>query len=540
MSVKTRHQTEVWLIGQPLESLTCSKLPTTGQLLRRFLYIQGDRSEGQKTLRECARLTIEEALPYWQKCGVPVQQMKDAIETFLTFHTEWTKLKKNKGRTENQYVQVREHFKATLENTYDLARVDAEEIMTRNIAICKNEKERNAMTEDLKFYKLQMDSRVGSMIQRDMDVVKKCKKQQRVMQTKEELKKKYEENKAKTSESFKKIAWHEVKTEEINDEGETKEVRDQEFNYNEDEHRKKRLKVKSADRNNLTDRSTARLIQETATALGHDTSKITLSRSTLKRRREENRRNVIENFADTFTPKGPIVIHWDGKLLPDEQGQKIDRLPVVVKDLETGEEQLLGVAALKSGSGKAQQSAVVELAVARQVDSHIVGMSFDTTSSNTGQYIGACVLLEESLGRTLIRLACRHHVLELPVKGGFDALAVASTSPVTALFERFSKFWEHADQNLQLSDFANKGSLNFFKKLKVEPEFLSLELSEWENNFSYKTVEKFVRNLPSTNDAAERGVALAKKFNNVLTKNEDQKQGLYVVVANDRKSVLTL
>ena len=131
--LSTRTRTDVWLIGQPLPSLTCSKLPTTGQVLRRFFYHHGDDEGGQKTLRECARLTIEEALQFWRKCGVPLQQMKDAIDALLTVHNEWVKLKKSKGRTGDTYEQVRSDFKAELEKTYDLARVDAVKLMSESI-----------------------------------------------------------------------------------------------------------------------------------------------------------------------------------------------------------------------------------------------------------------------------------------------------------------------------------------------------------------------------------------------------------------------
>lgn len=119
-------------------------------------------------------------------------------------------------------------------------------------------------------------------------------------------------------------------------------------------------------------------------------------------------------------------------------------MPVVIKDLETGEEQLIGIAALKDGTGLAQATAVKDLAQERKVVCKICGMTFDTTLSNTGHNIGACVLLELALGRTLLRLACRHHVLELPVKGGFEAL-ITSNAPTVALFDRFAKFWETAD-----------------------------------------------------------------------------------------------
>lgn len=48
-----------------------------------------------------------------------------------------------------------------------------------------------------------------------------------------------------------------------------------------------------------------------------------------------------------------------------------------------------------------------------KVSDQVVGISFDTTSANTGRLNGACVLIEQKLGKDLLWLACRHHVLEV-------------------------------------------------------------------------------------------------------------------------------
>jgi hypothetical protein len=56
------------------------------------------------------------------------------------------------------------------------------------------------------------------------------------------------------------------------------------------------------------------------------------------------------------------------------------------------------------------------------VTEDLVAMSFDTTSSNSGRKNGAAVLLEKLLGRNLLYLACRHHILELVVSKVFTSL----------------------------------------------------------------------------------------------------------------------
>jgi hypothetical protein len=57
----------------------------------------------------------------------------------------------------------------------------------------------------------------------------------------------------------------------------------------------------------------------------------------------------------------------------------------------------------------------------------VIGMSFDTTSSNTGVNNGSSVLLERMLKKNLLHLACRHHVLELVGEVVFSTVMGKST-----------------------------------------------------------------------------------------------------------------
>jgi len=56
-------------------------------------------------------------------------------------------------------------------------------------------------------------------------------------------------------------------------------------------------------------------------------------------------------------------------------------------------------------------------------------MCFDTTSSNTGLLSGACVILDQLLGRPLLHLGCRHHVLELVLAAAFGMHMGPSKAP---------------------------------------------------------------------------------------------------------------
>lgn len=65
---------------------------------------------------------------------------------------------------------------------------------------------------------------------------------------------------------------------------------------------------------------------------------------------------------------------------------------MVVVDLETGEEQLLGVVPLPdNGTGRSQAAAVLKLLHDRQLEHRVVALVFDTTATNTSPNVGACV-----------------------------------------------------------------------------------------------------------------------------------------------------
>lgn len=75
-------------------------------------------------------------------------------------------------------------------------------------------------------------------------------------------------------------------------------------------------------------------------------------------------------------------------------------------------------------------------------------MSFETTSSNTGSYNGACKILQERLRRPLFHLACRHHILELVAEEAFSTCLGPSSGPEIALFKRFQTNWSFIDKGV--------------------------------------------------------------------------------------------
>jgi hypothetical protein len=68
-------------------------------------------------------------------------------------------------------------------------------------------------------------------------------------------------------------------------------------------------------------------------------------------------------------------------------------------------------------------------------------MCFDTTASNTGRLKGACTILERILGRELLYLACRHHILEVMLRDVFECKFGSTTGPQPDIFKRFQNAW---------------------------------------------------------------------------------------------------
>ena len=92
------------------------------------------------------------------------------------------------------------------------------------------------------------------------------------------------------------------------------------------------------------------------------------------------------------------MVHWDGKLKMDlTTKEHVDRLPIIISGI--GGAQLLAVAKLGSGTGESMAAAVVSALETWGVADQVVGMSFDTTASNTGRIKQKiCVLIEQKMG----------------------------------------------------------------------------------------------------------------------------------------------
>lgn len=171
-----------------------------------------------------------------------------------------------------------------------------------------------------------------------------------------------------------------------------------------------------------------------------DVQSLTVSRTSIWRYRMENRKKMASKVKKTFNPTDAMILHWDGKVLPEIAERKmVDRIAVVISQADS--EQLLGVPKIENGTGTNLAEAVCGLMTQR-----IQAVCADTTASNTGRLNGACFKMEQFLGLDLLFLACRHHMYELILKTVFELKISSTSGPVVPMFNRFQQQWANIDK----------------------------------------------------------------------------------------------
>ena len=136
---------------------------------------------------------------------------------------------------------------------------------------------------------------------------------------------------------------------------------------------------------------------------------VAISKTSCHQYRQENRAIIKSSFvAPEF-----CVLHWDGKVMEDPHKKRSDRLAILISGTpgyELG--KLLGVLEIVDSTGSSQATATFSLVQQWDLADNIVGLSFDTTASNSGWQNGACVKIEILLEKKMFYFACRFHILE--------------------------------------------------------------------------------------------------------------------------------
>src|SRR6218665_2466655 len=224
------------------------------------------------------------------------------------------------------------------------------------------------------------------------------------------------------------------------------------------------------DRTKISNRNAVYALASFSAAVGQTPADLALNRWSIRRSRIKHRDHAMTELKDSFGNEirdVPLVVHWDGKLLPDISGnhEKVDRLPILVSG--RGVERLLNVPKLPNDTGEAMANAVVAAINNWHLVENVKALSFDTTASNSGIRAGAAVLIEQKIDKALLYLACRHHIFEAVLGDVFNSLARPSTGPDILLFKRFKEAWPSMVHDRIADGMSDEKTATIFNNNKV-------------------------------------------------------------------------
>jgi hypothetical protein len=444
--VQTRLSTYIWLVGQllPVISDEChNQLPTTAQVLRRLFY---DLKANKLTLSESCSMAIDEVFELWCMANIPTKQKQNAVAKLKVIYETHASISKNKNRRTEKQCESEAAFSKQMLQLFDVAHAECERIIK--------------IKEDWHFLQDQRGPRKMVMTGEDKIFKKQFEKKEKreFEQTRREEKEQARKMEAIAS----AISMGETGTSTPDD------LQDDEAYEVSEYHKKcivapgtsndppkkilkldKRCVIKdpmfvaSLDRTVTSSREAMYIIAPALKAAGIQMDEITLSKTSIHEARIGARKSLAEEVREQFTPATPLIAHFDGKLLPDRDGSKSDRMPIVVSGKDV--EKLLGIPRLSTGTGVLMGETVVKfLQDWDGVPEWLAGLCFDTTASNTGIHTGAITVIQKAFDKRLLFLACRHHILEIIAAAVFDLFFVSS-GPQIAIFSRFKEEWSQLD-----------------------------------------------------------------------------------------------
>jgi hypothetical protein len=417
-----RSKDKLWLVDElATNEFPRNLLPITGEVLR---VLEWHAKRNPRDLNKAIRETTLKIKEQWKNANVPTIDRCHILKKVRKLHDEYAALKKSKSRESGKAVEHRMSFQVKLKNLFDIAHQDAMQLMT--------------IKEDCDFLKAQRGHRrEGKMLGVDKDWVGK-----------EERKRKRKMIETKRLKLEKEAYKDRITTVQYESSSSSSSPLDQSpctSPVKKSCRGRKAVVITSEvaaalDRSQISSRGAMSVLVPFASALGSNVEELSVSASTIHRHRSKHREEKAAEIKESFSPTVPLTVHWDGKLMPGlTNGEVVDRLPILVSG-----EGVLKLLAAPVTDGKAEPTATTIMEVINEwnLQDRIAALCFDTTATNSGSKGGVCLRLQQILGRDLLHLACRHHILELLLGAVFSALVPeVSRSPDITIFQQFKEFW---------------------------------------------------------------------------------------------------
>ena len=445
----TRSKSYVYLIGEPVDQFDGRFLPTCREVLRVYFFYHKVSKYSQK---DAVREVLTEVCEIWARARVPTADLRNIIPKLENLIKTYRNICRNKGRQGPAQITKEKDFESSISQLFDIAHHQAMELIrndedrvflvdqrtTRKMCMGKVDKELTEKEERTEKRFQNEKERWAKEEQRKQDEGATCGSTAGVLQFSDSDDNDVHISSQSSEDDFKAGCSHRSDTPGVPE-------------------KRRRAKISSTipvsaelagalDRTNVSSRKAAFILHAAAKSYGQDLSATPLSASSIHRSRSQHRHEAAGRAKAEFLDTGPLVIHFDGKLLPAIAGgpEKEDRVAIVVSGHKI--EKLIAIPKVSHGTGEAVAKAASESVLEWNLGDQIVAMSFDTTAANTGHKNGACTLIEQKLGKNLLWLPCRHHVHEVLCGDVFKKTFGPTSGPSVELFRRFQEYWPNIDQ----------------------------------------------------------------------------------------------
>lgn len=306
-----RKDTFVYLIGHYTSQMIGNKLPSNRQILRVLFY---NIREVKLSVHESAKLTIKEVSVFWDKARILTRQDVHCVKQLEKLYAEWRALQKSAKRPSAR--EKEQIFVEKLDDLFDISHANALELMKidedKQFLINQRKKGRPGFMHGIDY---QLASQEKSAEEKSQ---KLSERMQRNLQEKARL----VETVTCSSSSSSPADSNENEDEII--EAQEELLQDQ---PGPSQPKKKRLygtcniitpKIAAAfDACKISDRYGVHILTAVAEALGHDTTSLSISRTTLQRSRQrirEERAAILKTaFGRPLGWKTFTFSNWNGK-----------------------------------------------------------------------------------------------------------------------------------------------------------------------------------------------------------------------------------
>ncbi|XP_063981407.1 uncharacterized protein LOC135164717 [Diachasmimorpha longicaudata] len=435
---QTRLDTEISLIGNETPEIRGNQFPSKKQILE-FFFHYTRHATPKLTAREAARCVVRKCAIFWEYAEIQIIKQCNASDKLEKLVREYRNVcKKGPVRREksiNAQIKVID-FKCMLDDLFDIAHQKQVEVMKNGTARI--------------FLGLQRQMGRKGYLNQIIDTANwGFPSEEEGAHSLEKVKPR------RILANSSNYQWDDDEVlAELFNQFEDNDATDSDFQCSLRPSKLRKLNIMTPDltaildRAKVSDRMAVRVLAAALITVGVTLEDVHVSRETIRRKRQIQRKslsgtikNNIKNGCSSF-----ITVHWDSKLVPAIENifEKIDRLSILISG--SGGDQLLGVPQIKRGTGEEQANAIFECLKEWESVDDICAMVFDTTASNTGSTNGACFQLERLLGRNLLHLVCRHHVLELLLKSAFETFMGPTSGPDISIFKRFQGQWKNIEK----------------------------------------------------------------------------------------------